>query len=103
MTLKAGGLGLNLTIASRVILVDPWWNPSAEDQATDRVYRLGQKKPVTIIRFIMKDSIEEGIVKIQKRKRDLIKFVEIGKTCSKQSVKKREERMRELAELIMRN
>eukprot|EP01114_Cavostelium_apophysatum_P016220 TRINITY_DN4560_c0_g1_i4.p1 TRINITY_DN4560_c0_g1~~TRINITY_DN4560_c0_g1_i4.p1 ORF type:complete len:1288 (+),score=328.28 TRINITY_DN4560_c0_g1_i4:201-3866(+) len=64
---KAGGLGLNLTVASRVFLLDCWWNPATEDQAIDRVHRLGQTRPVHVTRFIIKDSIEERILELQHR------------------------------------
>ena len=58
ISLKAGGTGLNLTGADTVIHFDPWWNPAVEDQATDRAYRIGQKKKVQVIKYVMKDSIE---------------------------------------------
>lgn len=61
MTLKTGGVGLNLTKASYVFHIDPWWNPAVENQATDRVYRMGQNQSVQVYRFIMKDSVEEKI------------------------------------------
>eukprot|EP00727_Mastigamoeba_balamuthi_P004946 m51a1_g1445 hypothetical protein (1912) ;mRNA; r:130017-137422 len=62
ISMKAGGLGLNLTAACRVFLMDPWWNPAAEVQAIDRVHRLGQKYPVVVTRFVIENSIEERIV-----------------------------------------
>jgi superfamily II DNA or RNA helicase len=71
ISLKAGGSGLNLTAADYVIHMDPWWNPAVEDQASDRAYRMGQKRPVTIYRMVVKDSIEEKIVKLHEQKRDL--------------------------------
>ncbi|KAJ7402111.1 helicase-like transcription factor isoform X4 [Pitangus sulphuratus] len=71
LSLKAGGVGLNLTAASRVFLMDPAWNPAAEDQCFDRCHRLGQKHNVTITKFIVKDSVEENILKIQNKKREL--------------------------------
>lgn len=55
ISLKAGGTGLNLTGADTVIHFDPWWNPAVEDQATDRAYRIGQKKKVQVIKYVMKD------------------------------------------------
>ncbi len=61
MTLKTGGVGLNLTKASRVFHVEPWWNPAVENQATDRAYRLGQERDVNVVRFIMRDTVEERI------------------------------------------
>ncbi len=70
-SLKAGGTGLNLTAADHVFLLDPWWNPAAEDQAADRAHRIGQKRAVTVYKIIAKDTIEEGIVKLQQRKREL--------------------------------
>jgi SNF2 family DNA or RNA helicase len=71
ISLKAGGFGLNLTAADYVIHLDPWWNPAVEDQASDRAHRIGQHRPVTIYRLIVKDSIEEGIVAMHRHKRDL--------------------------------
>ncbi|MDF1754213.1 MAG: DEAD/DEAH box helicase [Verrucomicrobiales bacterium] len=71
ISLKAGGFGLNLTAADYVIHMDPWWNPAAEDQASDRAHRIGQTRPVTIYRFITKDTIEEKIVALHHQKREL--------------------------------
>ena len=71
ISLKAGGLGLNLTAADYVIHMDPWWNPAIEDQASDRAHRIGQTRPVTVYRLVSKDSIEEKIVKLHQEKRDL--------------------------------
>ncbi|KFP05770.1 Helicase-like transcription factor, partial [Calypte anna] len=71
LSLKAGGVGLNLTAASRVFLMDPAWNPAAEDQCFDRCHRLGQKNNVVITKFIVKDSVEESMLKIQNKKREL--------------------------------
>ncbi len=71
ISLKAGGLGLNLTAADYVVHMDPWWNPAVEDQASDRAHRLGQQRPVTIYRFITKGTIEERITKLHAQKRDL--------------------------------
>ena len=72
ISLKAGGTGLNLTSADMVIHYDPWWNLSAENQATDRTYRIGQKRNVQVYKLITKDSIEEKIYELQKRKETLI-------------------------------
>lgn len=71
ISLKAGGLGLNLTAADYVIHMDPWWNPAVEDQASDRAHRIGQQHPVTIYRFVTKDTIEEKIVELHGKKRGL--------------------------------
>jgi len=71
ISLKAGGVGLNLTAADYVIHMDPWWNPAVEDQASDRVHRIGQTKPVTIYRLVTKETIEDRIVDLHKNKRDL--------------------------------
>ena len=71
ISLKAGGTGLNLTAADYVIHMDPWWNPAVEDQASDRAHRIGQTRPVTIYRMVTKGTIEEQIVDLHKRKRDL--------------------------------
>ncbi len=71
MTVKAGGVGLNLTAADYVFLLDPWWNPAAEDQAIARAHRIGQERPVTALRFLAKDTIEEKIRELQERKKKL--------------------------------
>ena len=71
MTLKTGGVGLNLVKASTVIHLDPWWNPAAEHQATDRAHRIGQKKSVQVYRYIMKDSLEERIQELKGYKQKL--------------------------------
>ena len=71
ISLKAGGVGLNLTSADYVVHLDPWWNPAIEDQASDRVHRIGQTRPVVIYRLAMKHSIEEKILNMHKNKRDL--------------------------------
>lgn len=70
-SLKAGGTGLNLTAADHVFLMDPWWNPAAEDQAADRAHRIGQDRPVFVYRLVSKDTVEERILQLQERKRDL--------------------------------
>lgn len=71
MTLGAGGVGLNLTAADYVFLLDPWWNPAKEDQAIARAHRIGRLHPVTAIRFIARDTIEEKIIRLQEKKRQL--------------------------------
>jgi superfamily II DNA or RNA helicase len=71
ISLKAGGTGLNLTAADYVIHLDPWWNPAVEDQASDRAHRIGQQRPVTVYRLIVRDSIEEKILALHRSKRDL--------------------------------
>ena len=72
ISLKAGGTGLNLTGADMVIHYDPWWNASAENQATDRAYRIGQKNNVQVYKLITKNSIEEKIYELQQKKSQLI-------------------------------
>lgn len=71
ISLKAGGTGLNLTAAQAVIHYDPWWNQSAQNQATDRAYRIGQEKNVQVYKLVMKNSIEEKILKLQLKKKEL--------------------------------
>jgi superfamily II DNA or RNA helicase len=78
ISLKAGGFGLNLTAADYVIHMDPWWNPAVEDQASDRVHRIGQTRPVTVYRLVVKDSIEEQIIKLHQEKRDLAESLLTG-------------------------
>jgi len=71
ISLKAGGVGLNLTEADTVIIYDPWWNPAAESQATDRAHRIGQDKPVFVYKLITENTVEEKILAMQDRKRAL--------------------------------
>ncbi|MSQ82805.1 MAG: serine/threonine protein kinase [Myxococcales bacterium] len=71
VSLKAGGVGLNLTAADVVIHYDPWWNPAVEQQASDRVHRIGQTKPVLVVRLAVEDSVEDHILQLQHRKRYL--------------------------------
>ena len=71
ISLRAGGLGLNLTAADYVIHMDPWWNPAVEDQASDRAHRIGQTRPVTVYRLVAAETIEEKIVQLHHHKRDL--------------------------------
>lgn len=82
ISLKAGGVGLNLTSASVVVHFDPWWNPAVQDQATDRAHRIGQKNIVEVIKLISKDTIEEKIIKLQEEKKELISKIIDGDTLS---------------------
>ncbi|MBK9711190.1 MAG: hypothetical protein IPO81_07645 [Kouleothrix sp.] len=75
ISLKAGGVGLNLTAADYVFHIDPWWNPAVEMQATDRTHRIGQDKPVFVYKLVVKDSVEEKILLLQDRKRELVEQV----------------------------
>jgi SNF2 family DNA or RNA helicase len=71
ISLKAGGFGLNLTAADYVLIVDPWWNPAAEDQASGRAHRMGQQRPVTVYRLVTAGSVEERIIELHRDKRGL--------------------------------
>ena len=85
ISLKAGGSGLNLTGADWVVHYDPWWNPAAEDQATDRAHRIGQKRPVTVTRLVTRNTIEEQVVKMGQRKRELFdRMIEAGESLPTQ-------------------
>ena len=75
ISLKAGGVGLNLVEANYVFLLDPWWNPAVEAQAIDRVHRIGQSKPVNAYRFIAKNTVEEKILELQKTKLGLVEQI----------------------------
>jgi hypothetical protein len=75
LSMKAGGTGLNLMGADLVIHLDPWWNPAVEDQATDRTHRIGQTRPVTVIRLISQETIEEAVVELHETKRELARNV----------------------------
>jgi SNF2 family DNA or RNA helicase len=71
ISLKAGGVGLNLTAADYVFLLDPWWNPAAEQQAIDRSHRIGQKNTVIVYKFITQNTVEEKILALQQNKLQL--------------------------------
>ncbi len=75
ISLKAGGFGLNLTAASYVVLFDPWWNPAVENQAIDRTHRIGQVNKVIAYRLLIKNSIEEKIRELQRKKKALAEDV----------------------------
>ena len=75
VSLKAGGLGLNLTAAEHVFLLDPWWNPAVEAQAIDRAHRIGQVRHVLAFRLIARDTVEEKILALQAQKRDLAEAI----------------------------
>ena len=73
LSLRAGGVGLNLVAAQTLYLLDPWWNPAVEEQAINRIHRIGQRYPVSVKRFLMERSVEERILELQKRKEALVK------------------------------
>ncbi len=75
ISLKAGGVGLNLTEADYCFLLDPWWNPATENQAIDRTHRIGQTRPVNVYRLIARDTVEEKVVTLARRKADLFRGV----------------------------
>ncbi len=76
ISLKAGGYGLNLTAADMVVHFDPWWNPAAEAQATDRAHRIGQTRPVTVYRLLTRGTVEEKVVRMQAKKRELASAID---------------------------
>ena len=82
ISLKAGGLGLNLTQANYVFHLDPWWNPAIEQQATDRTYRIGQNRAVTVYHLVSKNTIEEKIIRLHQTKRDLAENILAGTDSS---------------------
>ena len=86
MTLKTGGVGLNLTAADMVYIYDPWWNTSAENQAIDRTYRMGQKKTVFSYKLITKDTIEEKILQLQNQKKELFDSIITSDSASIKSL-----------------
>lgn len=90
LSLKAGGVGLNLTTASRAYMMDPWWSPSIEDQAIDRIHRIGQNETVKVVRFIMENSIETKMLKIQERKK------QIGEAVAAEEEERRKRRIEEI-------
>lgn len=94
LSLKAGGVGLNLTSASRAFMMDPWWSPSVEDQAIDRIHRIGQVDNVKVVRFIMRDSIEKKMLKIQERKK------QIGEAVAEEEDERAKRRIEEIQMLF---
>jgi SNF2 family DNA or RNA helicase len=78
ISLKAGGTGMNLTGADMVLHLDPWWNPAVEDQATDRTHRIGQLRPVTVVRLIAQGTIEEAVLSLHDEKRNLARSILAG-------------------------
>jgi SNF2 family DNA or RNA helicase len=71
LSLKAGGVGLNLTAADTVILYDPWWNPAVEDQAADRTHRIGQIRPVQVMKLLVRGTVEERVFELKRRKSEM--------------------------------
>ena len=90
ISLKAGGTGLNLTAADTVIHFDPWWNVAVQNQATDRAHRIGQDKVVTVIQMVMKNSIEERIIELQNKKKELVEHVVEAEAVSEAALSKEE-------------
>jgi SNF2 family DNA or RNA helicase len=86
VSLKAGGVGLNLTAADHIFILDPWWNPAAEDQAADRAYRIGQDKPVFVYKMIARDTIEERVIALQDQKRELYELAIEGRGVASASL-----------------
>ncbi|EGO04472.1 hypothetical protein SERLA73DRAFT_82405 [Serpula lacrymans var. lacrymans S7.3] len=97
VSLKAGGVGLNLTAAQRVYLMDPYWNPAVENQAVDRIHRLGQTRPVTTVKLIIENSIEARLLEVQRKKTELANMT-LGQNFSKADMLHR--RMEELNQLF---
>ncbi|CDO72991.1 hypothetical protein BN946_scf185007.g45 [Trametes cinnabarina] len=97
VSLKAGGVGLNLTAAQRVYLMDPYWNPAVENQAVDRIHRLGQTRPVTTIKLIIENSIEARLLEVQRKKTELANLT-LGPPLSKSDLAAR--RLEELQQLF---
>ena len=90
ISLKAGGTGLNLTAADIVIHYDPWWNLAVQNQATDRAHRIGQKNAVNVYKLIMKGTIEDNILKLQERKKELAEQALGGESMGSGSFTKEE-------------
>ena len=97
VSIGAGGLGLNLTTANKAYVMEPQFNPAAEAQAVDRVHRLGQRRPVSIMRFIMEQSFEEKMLELQRKKKDLADLTMAREKTSKEDqAKQRLEDLRSL-------
>ncbi|KAK4757358.1 hypothetical protein SAY87_018659 [Trapa incisa] len=98
-SIRSSGAGINLTAASVVYLLDPWWNPAVEAQAMDRVYRIGQDKNVRIVRMIVRNSIEEKVLELQETKKRLVKDAFVGKSGAKSRREVAEQDIRTLVSL----
>uniref|UniRef100_A0A0W0FGG1 Dna repair protein rad5 n=1 Tax=Moniliophthora roreri TaxID=221103 RepID=A0A0W0FGG1_MONRR len=98
VSLRAGGVGLNLTAAQRVYLMDPYWNPAVENQAVDRIHRLGQTRPVTTVKLIIQGTIEDRLLQVQKMKTELANLTLGGQNFSKAELMQR--RLEELKQLF---
>lgn len=96
LSLKAGGLGLTLTAADHVYILDPWWNPAVEDQAADRVYRIGQENPVLVHRLVARDTIEERVLDLQRAKRQVAEAI-VGDNGGTAALVSKEELLRLLS------
>jgi SNF2 family DNA or RNA helicase len=90
ISLKAGGVGLNLTAAEYVFLLDPWWNPAVEAQAVDRTHRIGQTRPVFAYRLVARDTVEEKVLQLQQQKRELAEAI-VGEDAGPLSALTRED------------
>ena len=88
ISLKAGGTGLNLTSAEKVIHFDPWWNPAVENQATDRAHRIGQKNQVEVIKIISKGTIEENMLRLKEKKEDIVHNLLDNETGKEKNISK---------------
>ncbi|EAU91423.2 hypothetical protein CC1G_01912 [Coprinopsis cinerea okayama7 len=100
ISLKAGALGLNLTVANHVYLMDPWWQEGIESQAVDRVNRIGQKKPVHVYQLIAENTVESKVLEIQDRKKQLVKQAFSGIKSRETQRQQREARLQDLVELF---
>lgn len=88
-SLAVASVGLNLTAANSVILMDPWWSPAIEDQAVDRVYRLGQRREVSVYKMVIEDTVEEKVLEIQDRKRKMTATIGAGQSRAQQAQTRR--------------
>lgn len=100
ISLKSGALGINATVANNIFLMDPWWQEAIESQAIDRVNRLGQKKNVYVYQMIAEDTVEDKVLQIQERKKELIKQAFSGTKDAQTQREKKEARLHELIELF---
>lgn len=96
ISLRAGGVGLNLTAASNVFMMDPWWSFAVEAQAIDRVHRMGQMRDVNVTRFVVKDSIEERMLRVQDRKMNIAGSLGLRVGGDGTEDEKKKERIKEL-------